>query len=204
MCKYNPNYNLCFPSYPKIQFGPLKSKKLQHKEEVLETELTDDELNTAKHNSNSYNFNQNYEKGNPKNIITTNTTNNNHNDNHSIQNNHNNNIAIANQVNSNNTNIHLVSNESPINDKEAKNQKIKSRRHIPYSEKNNAPNFTKYTGRNLNTNKHEILNNYDNNNEKLKTNESQRKNTISSNKSGSHKLSKKKSINLNIQGKKTV
>lgn len=191
MCKYNPNYNLCFPSYPKIQFGPLKHNIKSNKEDILETVNTEEDNyfveNSNINHHNSHNFNINNEKilskHNTTNIIHHNTNENNitnQNASHPL-----NNTNII----TNNQNEHNLSNE---NDK--KNGKnIFSRKHIPYSEKNNAPNFIKYTGRNLSENKSIEKNNHNNNVEKLNTSESQRKNTINSEKTNSQKISKKKS-----------
>lgn len=191
MCKYNPNYNLCFPSYPKIQFGPLKHNIKSNKEDILETVNTEEDnyfvenSNINHHNSHNFNINneKNLSKHNTTNIIHHNTNENNitnQNASHPL-----NNTNII----TNNQNEHNLSNE---NDK--KNGKnIFSRKHIPYSEKNNAPNFIKYTGRNLSENKSIEKNNHNNNVEKLNTSESQRKNTINSEKTNSQKISKKKS-----------
>ena len=192
MCKYNPNYNLCFPSYPKIQFGPLKHNIKSNKEDIIEFVNTEEDNylieNSNINHHNSHNFNINNEKilskHNTTNIIHHHTNENNitnQNASHPL-----NNTNIL----TNNQNEHNLSNE---NDK--KNVKnIFSRKHIPYSEKNNAPNFIKYTGRNLSENKSIDKNNHNNNNvEKLNTSESQRKNTITSEKTNSQKISKKKS-----------
>lgn len=191
MCKYNPNYNLCFPSYPKIQFGPLKQNIKSNKEDILETVNTEEDNylieNSNFNHHNSHNFNLNNDK-----ILSKHNTTNVH---HITNENNITNQNVSHPLNNANILTNNQNEDSISNEKDKKTGKnIFSRKHIPYSEKNNAPNFIKYTGRNLSGNKSIDKNN---NNiyivEKLNTTESQRKNTINTEKTHSNKISKKKS-----------